>query len=236
MRRAHLGVQAIAVLAMVATVSWPEFRPVWSHSGTRSVWRYAPSAVLQAKTNDAARFAGDARAAAIQPRLSNAAFATAVDSTASNPVAGAQHPSYYTPAAVAVLGGRVNALLGFARTSLNTPIAYARVVLRNIRTGRVFARAVANERGEFSFVDVEANAYIVELLGADGSVVAASPLVMMARGDVQQTELRVAASATTVTASFGNTLSPTLAQATSVADSNDVSRTTTAQTSQESPR
>jgi hypothetical protein len=58
----------------------------------------------------------------------------------------------------------------------------------------------------------------------------------MARGDVQQTELRVASAASTVTASFGNTLAPTLEQATAVAASSDVARTTTTVTAQESPR
>jgi hypothetical protein len=235
MKRTHLAVQAAIVLTMVGSVSWPQFRPVRA----QSVWRYVPAAVLQAKTNDAARFTGDARPAAVRAGagLANAAFTTPMDTTARNPLTDRQFdPSYFTPAAVAVLGGKVNALLGFARTSLNTPIPYARVVLRNIRTGQVQARTVANERGEFSFVDLEANVYVVELLGPDGSVVAASPLVSMARGDVRQTELRVAASAATVAASFGNTLDPTLQQATAVAASSDVTRTTTAQTTQESPR
>jgi hypothetical protein len=238
MRRVHLGVQAAIVLAMVSSVSWPQFRQFRAAGTTQSVWRYVPDAVLLAKTNDAARFAGDARLAGGRPgaRVSNAAYTTGVDATTRNPIVNApSDPSYATPAAVAVLGGRVNALLGFARTSLNTPIAYARVVLRNLRTGRVSARAVANERGEFSFVDLESNAYVVELLGPDGSVVAASPLVSMARGDVQQTELRVAAAATTITASFG-TMAPTLQQATAVAAGSDVARTTAAQTPQESPR
>ena len=234
MKRTHLAVQAAIVLTMVASVSWPQFRPVRA----QSVWRYVPAAVLQAKTNDAARFTGDARPARVRAGagLDNATFATPVDTTSRNPLATQIDPSYFTPAAVAVLGGKMNALLGFARTSLNTPIAYARVVLRNLRTGQIYARTVANQRGEFSFVDLEANAYVVELLGPDGSVVAASPLVSMARGDVRQTELRVAAAATTVAASFGNTLDPTLQHATAVAASSDVTRTTTAQTTQESPR
>jgi hypothetical protein len=236
MRRTHLAVQAAIVLTMVASVSWPQFRPVPAQA--QSVWRYVPAAVLQAKTNDAARFAGDARrpGAWAGAGLDNATFTTPMDTTARNPLATQADPSYFTPAAVAVLGGKINALLGFARTSMNTPIAYARVVLRNLRTGQIHARTVANERGEFSFVDLEANAYVVELLGPDGSVVAASPLVSMARGDVRQTELRVAASAATVAASFGNNLDPRLQQATAVAASSDVTRTTTAQTTQESPR
>src|SRR5258705_13877193 len=110
----------------------------------------------------------------------------------------------------------LNGLVGFGLTLLNTPIPCARVVLRNIRTGRALARTVANERGEFSFVDLESNVYIVELVGADGSVVAASPMVMMARGDVQRTELCAASAASTVSPRFGNRLSPTLKQATAV--------------------
>ena len=225
---AHLGVQAAIVMTMVASVGYPQFRPAAGRA--QFPFRYAPVAVLQARTLDAARFAGDAR--------------TRTASAFTTPVAGAEAPlgnvrtdaSYLTPAAVTVLGGKVNALVGFARTSLNAPIPYARVVLRNIRTGRVQASAVANERGEFSFLDVESTAYVVELIGIDGSVAAASPLVTMERGNVQQTQLRVASSAETVTASFGNALTPTLEQATAVAASSDVTRTTTAQTTQESPR
>lgn len=231
MKRTHLFVQAVIVMAMVASVSWPQFRPV----RVQSVWRYVPAAVLEAHTLDAARFAGNAvhgRPAGIRD---NAAFTSLVPAPES-PVAKAPDVSYLTPAAVAVLGGKTNALLGFARTSLNTPIPYARVVLRNIRTGEVFARTTANQRGEFSFVDVESNSYVVELLGADGSVVAASPLVTMGRLEVQQTELRVAAAAGAVTASLGNTLAPTLQQANAVAAGNDVTRTTSMQTAQESPR
>ena len=226
MRRTHLGVQAVIVLAMVAFVSWPQFRPV----RMQSVWRYAPAAVLEARTADAARFAGDAvrRPAG----LKDATYATPIASVGS----ARADLSYATPTAVSILGGKLNALVGFARTSLNTPIPYARVVLRNIRTGQVLARAVANERGEFSFVDIDSNVYVVELVGADGAVVAASPMVMMARGDVQRTELRVASAASTVTTSFGDTLAPTLQQATTVAASSDVARTTTTVTAQESPR
>ncbi len=231
MRRTHLGVQAAIVLAMVASVSWPQFRPV----RVQSVWRYAPAAVLEARTIDAARFGGDARTRPAAP-LKDAAYTTPINGAQNAPGNARPDVSYVTPAAVTVLGGKVNALVGFARTSLNTPIPYARVVLRNIRTGRALARTVANERGEFSFVDLESNVYIVELVGADGSVVAASPMVMMARGDVQRTELRVASAASTVAASFGNTLAPTLEQATAVAASSDVARTTTTVTAQESPR
>ena len=42
-------------------------------------------------------------------------------------------------------GGKLNALIGFAKTALNAPIPYARLVLRNIRTGQIVARITADE-------------------------------------------------------------------------------------------
>ena len=63
MRRTHLGVQAAIVLTMVAFVSWPEFRPVRA----QSVWRYAPDAVLLARTQDAERFSTRFRTAVGNP-------------------------------------------------------------------------------------------------------------------------------------------------------------------------
>ena len=234
MRRTHLGVQAAIVLTMVAFVSWPQFRPVRA----QSVWRYAPKAVLEARTNDAARFAGDKSAAARRPNFAFnvAAFATTTQTTAQNLLTESQAREDYTPTAVAALGGKLNALVGFARTSLNAPIPYARVALRNIRTGGVFARTVANDQGWFSFLDLDSNAYLVELLGADGSVVATSPMVSLARGDLRQTEVRVAAAAATVVRSFGSVMTPTEPQATTVATSNGVTRTTPTLTTQESSR
>ena len=235
MRRTHLGVQAAIVLTMVTLVSWPQFRP----ARTQSVWRYAPASVLEARTNDAARFAGDrAAAAARRPSmgLDQAAF-TAATTSAQNPLGQAQNgPAFYTAPAVASLGGKLNALIGTARTSLNVPIPYAQVVLRNLRTGQVMARTYANQEGRFSFLDLDANAYVVELIGPDGAVVAASPMVSVARGDVKQTEVRVAAAAATIVKSFGSTTAPTIQLATTAAASNDITRTTPTLTTQESSR
>jgi hypothetical protein len=226
MRRTHLGVQAAFILSLVAFVSWPQFRPVHP----QSIWRYAPNAVVEAETQDAARFAGDPAAAA------RASFAQNQTSYADATAGRSQGPQYYPTAAVAAAGGRLNALVGLARTSLNVPIPFARVLLRNIRTGQVFAQAVANKDGQFSFVDLDTSAYIVELLGPDGSVVATSSLVSLARGDVGQTVVRAPAAAQTIAATLGNRLTASAAQATTVAAGNDVTRTTTAESTPLSPR
>src|SRR5437870_11038524 len=104
MRRTHLGVQAAIVLTMVTFVSWPQFRSV----RVQSVWRYAPAAVLQARTIDAARFAGDASAAARRANSGIDQTASTSMATARTPLAQLRsEPAYYTTAAVAALGGKL---------------------------------------------------------------------------------------------------------------------------------
>lgn len=203
MRHTHLGVQAAIVLAMVALVSWPEFRPMRA----RSVWRYAPDSVLLARTQDAARFGGG-------KKLSN-------------------QWGYSAPATTA---RSLNALNGSALTSLNAPIPYARIVLRNIQTGEVLAQTTANAEGEFSFLDLAANVYIVELIGADGAVLGTSSLVAgMTPGELRNVQVRVASAAAAVRSAVGNTLTGAAMQATSVAAANGVTRTTTTQATAVSP-
>src|SRR5262245_41572100 len=103
---AHLGVQAAIVVTMVASVSLPHVRPVRTFP-----FRYAPVAVLHARTLDAARFAGDARTA-LPASLNRTVLTTPV---AVAPLGNVRtDASYLTPAAVTVLGGKVNALVGFA--------------------------------------------------------------------------------------------------------------------------
>ena len=114
------------------------------------------------------------------------------------------------PLEVLQAGGSINAIMGRARTSLNTPIPYARLVLRNIRTGAIEARATANEEGRYTFLDVQSSAYVVELIGPDGSVIAASEMVALAIGDVRETTVRVAANARAAAAAFGGRLAGTL--------------------------
>ena len=234
MRRTHLAIQAAIVLAMVSLVSWPQFRPV--HAQT--VWRYSPEAVAQAQANDVQRFSGETPQATRQPfRLGSAAYiGTAAPRTAPAVRSDIERAEpFVPPASVTALGGRVNALLGLAKNSLNAGVPYARVVLRTIRTGRVLARTTADSQGAFRFLDLDSDMYVVELLGADGSVVATSATMSLARGDLRQAELRVPATATTVAAVVGNSYTSTLPQATKVAAGTGVTRTTTSQQPEVTP-
>jgi hypothetical protein len=230
-----LGVQTAIILAMVALVSWPQFRPV----RPQSIWRYAPDAVLLARANDAAQYSDAAldaaRAAALRAtRTAYVSGATpAVAPASSNDVERAA--PFFTPQSVAALGARVNALLGLARTSLNVPIPFARLVLRDIRTGLALAHTTADEQGRFSFLDLAANGYIVELLGPDGSVIATSALVSMSPGAIERADVRVATSTAALTASMGNAVAASaLPVATNIAADSGITRTTPALTQQES--
>ena len=221
MKRTHLGIQAIIVLAMVWFVSWPEFRPVRA----QSIWRYSPEAALEARTADAARYTSPGVVSSRREPPSP----TLPSPTAQSPVV-ADEQLGFTPGAIAVLGGRSNALVGLAQNSLNAVIPRARVVLRDIRTGEALQQTTADDLGQFSFIDLTPSDYIVELLGQDGSVVGASEVVTTSKGVLLRTVVRVAAAATAVVAALSMELSPTLPQVNTLATSSDVTRTTTTQT------
>ena len=235
MRLTHFGIQAAIVLTMVAFVSWPQFRPVHAPS----VWRYATSGAPQAVTDDAAQYSDTGIIRRTSLNTAPAQYGAGRPNPADLQVGNARSNAglqakipFYTPDAVAALGGKLNAITGLARTSLNAPIPYAKLLLRNIRTGQVMGRATANELGAFSFLDLDSSSYVVELLGADGSVVAASRMVSLGLGDVRQTDVHSAAGAAALTASFGNSLDSSMPQLTKVATGNDVTRTTPALTSE----
>lgn len=225
MKRTHLGLQAFFIFLLILMVSWPQFRPVRA----ASIWRYTPEALARAQAEELTPFTYEEEARARRRT-------TTVDFSG-NSAAGAVTPerrrtnieeasrTFTPPAAVTEAGGQINAVLGRARTSLNTPIPYARVLLRNIRTGAIEKRATANEEGRYTFLDVSDSAYIVELIGSDGSVVAASEMVAMAAGDVRETTVRVSANANATAATFANRLGGTLTETNFSAQLNNVTRT-----------
>jgi len=226
MKRTHLGIQAIIVLTMVWFVSWPEFRPVRA----QSIWRYSAEAVLEARAADAARYTTAAAASSRRGSAGEASSPTPLVPPLHDASAVKDVRLEFTPGAIAALGGRDNALVGLAQNSLNAVIPRARVVLRDIRTGEALQQTTADELGQFSFIDIAPSDYIVELLGQDGSVVAASEVVTTSTGRLLRTVVRVAAAASAVAAVVSMELSPTLPQVNTLATNSDVTRTTTTQT------
>src|SRR5262245_56410599 len=224
MTRTHLGIQAIIVLAMVSFVSWPQFRPVRA----QSIWRYTPAAVLEARTIDAARYSGTANAPSGRTFIGNSSSTQRLATLPAAAVIDGAQPEF-TPGAIAAFGGRDNAVVGLAQNSLNASIPHARVVLRNIRTGEAVQQVTADALGQFWFVDLAPSEYVVELLGQDGAVVAASEVVKTSKGRLLRTVVRVAAASAAVLAVLSNQLWPSRDYATALATSSDVTPTTTTQ-------
>lgn len=225
MKRTHLGIQAFIVLAMVSFVSWPQFRPVRA----QSIWRYTPASVLEARTIDAARYAGAPTGSNRRPSISELASSSPEFVAAPPASTVVDGQAEFTSGAIAALGGTDNALVGLAQNSLNASIPRARVVLRDIRTGEALQQATADALGQFWFVDLPASEYVVELLGPDGSVAAASEVVKTSKGRLLRTVVRVAAATAAVVAVLSNQLWPSRDYANAIATSSDVTPTTTTQ-------
>jgi hypothetical protein len=190
MTPARFTVQVLIVLTLMVVVSWPELGQVravavWRSSGSPSGDRSAAAARRSSRGDrgdgqfgfgSAAYMPSTGAAAALRQRLSE----DTVEGRRRRPI----------HAGVLALGGKLNAILGRARTALNSPIPGARLVLRSLDTGNVEARATANEAGEFVFLDVTPGAYVAELLGPAGEVNATSESLTIDLGDLVQTTVR----------------------------------------------
>jgi topoisomerase IA-like protein len=72
---------------------------------------------------------------------------------------------------------------GNALDSTNSPMSGALVRLRDARFGRIVDTQLTDKAGLFAFRSVEPGSYIVELLGKDQSILAASQLLNVSAGD-----------------------------------------------------
>jgi hypothetical protein len=228
MNRARFAVQAIGVFALIVLVSWPEQRQVraatlWRPNGTLTPRRATIDEDRRVRAGqDAGRRAIVGRGPGYHQMsaVTDDALASKLYGDPLNPPRG-----FVTPTAIADLGGRTNALVGRARTTLNTPIPYARLLLRNMSTGLVDAQATADEEGRFTFLDVDPSAYIVELVDTNGAVLAASGLVPISFGELRETTVRVA-SARAIGGTFGGSLAPTANEPVAAADNSGVEKVT----------
>jgi hypothetical protein len=86
----------------------------------------------------------------------------------------------------------------------DTPIASARLRLRTVTTGKIAATTVSNTSGEFTFIDMPAGTYIVELLSNGGKIRGISGVVAVARGESVATFVRETTRASSFRALFTN--------------------------------
>jgi hypothetical protein len=192
----RLRIQVAFVFALIILVGWPKFRPVRAVTIWKTQARIAPQPALVIEDPRFQPAAYEAAGVTAWPALDTGAAID--DAITAVSLKRATRRSSVTQApeiafALKALGSRLNAIVGRARTALNTPVPYGRLLLRNARSGQVAKRATADQEGRFLFVDIGPSNYIAELVGADGSVIAASELVTVADGDLEQVTIRVGA-------------------------------------------
>jgi hypothetical protein len=103
-------------------------------------------------------------------------------------------PPGSTPARVGVGAsgtGGTTSVIGAAWKVDNTPIAEAQVQLRNLVSGKVEARSVADVAGQFTFANIEGGTYAVELLGENGRIVTVGHAFVIAPGETVATFVRL---------------------------------------------
>ena len=111
--------------------------------------------------------------------------------------------------------GRAASILGTAWTAENTPIKFAHLQLRNVVSGRVEAKAEANEVGQFTFENVESGSYAVELLNDAGKVQVVGHVFTIAPGETVATFVRLGTKVPWVSNFFTNSVSAVSATAAS---------------------
>ena len=228
MTPARFGVHVLIVFTLMLAVSWPDLGrvragSVWRADGPLSGRRPAESATSRSslgrtggRVNEygfgSAAYAPSTGGAGLRQRLSE----DQVEGRRRRPV----------HAGVLALGGKINAILGRARTALNAPMPGAMLVLRNLRSGQVEARATADEAGEFVFLDVPPSNYLVELIGDGGDVNATSESLTIDLGELVQTTVR-GTSVGALKAIFGSVMEATANDAVVAASQDGVTRIAT---------
>ena len=186
MTRVRFALQALSLLGVFVLVTPPEYRPLMPVS----VWRALPLFFLEPEAPAPAEDERDATPGYAVERTAATGTLNLSRHLVESPETGRRALS--TAEELRALGARLNAIVGRARTTLNSPVPNARLRLRNTATGRIEARGFADENGQFAFLDLEPSGYIVELLGPAGQVLATSEYLPVSRGDLRNTTVRVA--------------------------------------------
>src|SRR5262249_4272608 len=88
-------------------------------------------------------------------------------------------------------GAAFTSIQGSALSSTNGILTDAVVRLRDARFGRIVDVTVTDKAGLFVFSQVSPGTYVVELVGADGSVLAASQILDVNAGDAVSSVIKL---------------------------------------------
>lgn len=88
--------------------------------------------------------------------------------------------------------GAVNTrVVGTVLDVAQMPVAYARLQLRELKTGGIVGKTESNDRGEYEFTVVEPGLFVVEMLVKENQVLALSNAGLLARYQTLQTFIQL---------------------------------------------
>lgn len=116
---------------------------------------------------------------------------------------------------------------GNALNSVGGPLGYVTVRLRNVRFGRVIDTRVTDKTGAFEFKAVDPGNYIVEVMGTDRAVLAATQVLNVNAGQALSAVIKLPFRIPPFAGVLGNS-TPSAAAVTSEAAASGVLATTTA--------
>jgi len=99
---------------------------------------------------------------------------------------------------------RATLVTGSAWNVDDTPIVKATVQLRNLTTARIVGQTVTDDRGRFTFTNIEGGTYAVELVGKDGKVLTVGSAFVIAPGETVATFVRLGTRVPWFTGFFAN--------------------------------
>ena len=80
---------------------------------------------------------------------------------------------------------------GVAWEADNSPIAFAKIRLRNVLNGRIHSGIIADRDGRFVFKEIAPGAYLLELVNDDGRVLAVGHTFALGPGETVATFVRL---------------------------------------------
>lgn len=116
----------------------------------------------------------------------------------------------------AAAGARTTTVTGVVWNYDNSPVSGARVRLRNLRSGRIEAVAVADGGGRFVFAGLEGGAYAIEYVNDKGKLLALGNGFRVEAGETAATFVRLAAKSPWFAGFFSNAGAAAIAAASSV--------------------
>lgn len=82
-------------------------------------------------------------------------------------------------------------VIGTVTDITRTPVAYARLVLRDLVSGNVEQEGTSNDKGEYEFSVLDPSTYVVEMISLAGNVVAVSNAGAIGRAETLQTTVQL---------------------------------------------